>query len=166
MRSGRRAEVAKMARKGKKEVKETCVKTGAMASTSTERLDSADQSVKRRWLGMRDTDAQVERALKDPHFKHIPDVTLSNKHVNGKTIRETVTDILHGLKSNQRASTSTHSGLTERFSEGPAAHTSTVDQLKLENDAEPLDHELIKHLMALQGESGHVKATKSLKAYL
>ena len=135
--------------------------SGAAASTAA--LDTvATNEPKRRWLSRRDTEQQVERSLKSPHFRHISEVTLANRIVDGKNIRQALTDLIHGLGKGQRIGSNTYSMLAEKYSDG----NTKVEGLRPSNDQEPINEELVKLLSNLQADTGLAKSAKCLQAFL
>ena len=99
---------------------------------------------------------------RDPHFRHISEVTLANKVVEGKTVRQSLADILHGLSKGQRVGSTTYTKLAEKYGDGE----SKVASIKVTNPDEPVEEELLKLLTGLQADAGLSKASKSLQLYL
>ena len=136
-------------------------KAAAAAAVATS-LDGSSVSVVRRQMSRRDTEKQVERALQSSHFRHISAVSLANKVVDGKTIRQSLTDVLHNLDKGQRLGTSTYATLARKFSDGE----SCVESLKPSVADLPVDDNLVQVLALMESDGSGSKSLKSLQAYL
>ena len=139
-------------------------KAAAAAAVATS-LDGSSVSVVRRQLSRRDTEKQVERALQSSHFRHISAVSLANKVVDGKTIRQSLTDVLHNLDKGQRLGTSTYATLARKFSDGESCVGAARTLLALGFEPRTtLDAELCDRASKGDGGGGGgVKSTKQSK---
>ena len=80
-------------------------------------LDSSAAPTRRRQLGRRNTEQQVERALKSAHFRHISEQSLHHKVVEGKDLRQSLKEIIHGLQKHQRIGSTTYSALAAKYAD-------------------------------------------------
>ena len=125
-------------------------------------LDSKAVGTKRRQLSRRDTDQQVERALKSAHFRHISEQSLHNKVVEGKDLRQSLKEIIHGLQKGQRIGALTYSALAAKYADNHCL----IEALRSSSDDGDINSELVSILVALQHEHGLQRAQKSLELFL
>lgn len=156
-----------MARPGKaptsaRAAKATKNKVEKPASSATTLDEKTPDAKRRRQLARRDTEAQVDRAMVSIHFKHISPVTLANRIVDGRTLRETLRDISHSLSPGQRIGSSTYAALARKYADGE----SVIENLRPTDPTTPLDDECLKLLFAADAEIGVGKAHKALMARL
>jgi hypothetical protein len=145
--------------------KHACAQKTAVAiasASSSATLDSQTTAPKRRQLSRRDTEGAVERALTGSHFRHISSSTLANKTVDGKTIRQCLTELLHDLEKGQRLGSTTYATLARQFSEGG----SCVEALRPSVADLPIDDTLISALALLEAEGGWSKSLKAMQIFL
>ena len=125
-------------------------------------MDSALAGGKRRRVTRRDTENQVERSLKSVHFCHIGEVTVANTVVEGKPIREHLTDLIHGLERGHRIGSTTYAALARKFTDNEAS----VEALKPATEGQPIDEGLVRVLMLLETDVASGKALKAIRSYL
>lgn len=136
-------------------------KVGKDATKETT-LDGPGESAPRRRLSRRDTDAQIERVLKGAHFRHISPITLANKRVRGKTVREALRDMFHDQGDGGRNGSSIYQKLAQEYSDDDVS----ISCLKAADPKQPVPDALLSALSTLSAEGASGKSVKRLQLTL
>lgn len=125
-------------------------------------LDATGGAKRRRQLGRRDTEKQVERCLKSDHFKHISASSLSSRVVDGRTLRETLAEAHRELPTRGRLGANFLATLGRKFSECE----SCIEALKPSVENLPVCTELVEVLSVMASDRGSAKSLKVLQSHL
>ena len=132
------------------------------AATSGTQLDEEPKKMPRRQLNRRDTEQQVERALRGPHFRHLSEATLTHKTIDGLTLRQRLTDAVHALEKGQRIGSTVYTKLARDYGEGEDA----LEKLKPSDPNEPVNDALLQVLSQLEAENACGKSLKAFQMYM
>jgi len=109
----------------------------------------------------RDLQTLVNRALDNPHFKHIPENTRINKEVEGLTLRARLSELIENLPAGSRIGTCTYASLARQYSDG----SSCIENLKPAKVSVP-DARLKAILQKLDDAPGAARPCRMLQMYL